>query len=340
MSNGTIVVTGASGFIAKHIVVQLLNAGYRVRGTVRNAGRADEARAVVAKHTPANAHNLALAMLDLDGEEGWQEALGGADALIHTASPFPLVQPKDEQDVIRPAVEGTLRALRAAKAHGVKRAVMTSSVLALMYPADKGPRSACDERDWTNVKDRRVTAYAKSKTLAERAAWDFVQHEGNGLQFTAIHPAFVLGRPLDRNFGTSLRVIQRLLRGKDPMLPNFGFPTVGVEDIALMHVRALERSVAIGQRYVGGDEFLWFPQMAAILKDAFPERRIVTAKAPDFVIRLLGLFDAEVSTIVNSLSNRDEVTAEKARKELGVAFKPASQAVREAGRFLIESAQI
>lgn len=340
MSNGTVVVTGASGFIAKHIVVQLLNAGYRVRGTVRNAVRAEEVRAVTAKHAPASPQNLEFATLDLDREEGWQEALRGADALIHTASPFPLVQPKNEQDVMRPAVDGTLRALCAAKTHGVKRIVMTSSSLALMYPADKGTRSACDERDWTDVNDRRVTPYGKSKTLAERAAWDFVQREGNGLQYTAINPAFVLGRPLDNNFGTSLKVIQRLLRSMDVMLPNFGFPTVDVEDIALMHVRALERSVAIGQRYVGGDEFLWFPQMATVLKGTFPERRIVTAKAPDFVIRLLSLFDAEVRTIVNSLSKRDEVTADKARNELGLKFKPAAQAVREAGRFLIETGHI
>jgi dihydroflavonol-4-reductase len=150
----------------------------------------------------------------------------------------------------------------------------------------------------------------------------------------------VLGRPLDDAFGTSLKVIQRLLRSKDPMLPNFGFPTVDVEDVALMHVRALERSGAIGQRYAGGDEFIWFPQMAAILKQAFPERRIVTAKAPDFVIRLLGLFDAEIATIVNQLGQRDDISADKARKELGITFKPAPQAVREAGRFLIETASI
>lgn len=337
--NATAVVTGASGFIAKHVVVQLLKAGYRVRGTVRSKARAEEVRAVAAAHAPSSQDQLEFAILDLDRDEGWQDALRGADALVHTASPFPLVQPKDELEVIRPAVEGTLRALRAARTHGVNRVVMTSSCLAIMYPAEQNNR-VCDERDWTDVADKRATPYAKSKTLAERAAWDFVAREGERLQLTTINPAFVLGRPLDNNFGTSLKVIQRLLRSKDPMLPNFGFPTVDVEDVALMHVRALERPASIGQRYIGGDEFLWFPQMAQILKDAFPARRIVTTKAPDFVIRLLGLFDAEIATIVNSLGKRDEISADKARRELGITFKPASHAVRDSGRFLIETAQI
>lgn len=336
MSSETVVVTGASGYIAKHIVVHLLNAGYRVRGTVRNEARLTELQAVIAKHAPAFASRIEFAFLDLDHDGGWETALAGADALVHTASPFPLVQPKNEQDVIRPAVEGALRALRSARANRVKRVIMTSSSLALMYPANKVDRKVCDESDWTSVTDPRATPYAKSKTLAERAAWDFVEREGDGLQFTAINPAFVLGRPLDKAYGTSLKVIQRLLRAKDPMLPNFGFPTVDVQDIALMHVRALESFQAIGQRYVGGDEFLWFPEMAMLLKQAFPQRRIVTAKAPDVVIRLLGMFDAEIGTIVNALGKRDEISAEKARRELGMTFRPAADAVRESGQFLIE----
>lgn len=342
MSNGTVLVTGASGFIAKHIVVQLLDAGYSVRGSVRHAARADEIRAVArekCKHQPP-IDRLQFATLDLESDAGWSEALQGVDAVIHTASPFPLVQPKNEDDVIRPAVEGTLRALRAAKAHGVNRVVLTSSLLSIMLAPKTAGGVVLDERDWTDLTSPRATPYAKSKTQAERAAWDFVRQEAPQIGLTAINPSFVLGTPLDRHFGTSLKVIQRLLKGNDPMLPNFGFPVADVEDVALMHVRALERPASIGQRYLGGDEFLWYPQMAAILKEAFPDRRFSTRTAPDFVIRLLGLFDKEVGTIVGSLGARDYVSARRARDELGVNFRPAAESVRATGRYLIENALV
>lgn len=343
MSNNTVLVTGASGFIAKHIVVQLLDAGYHVRGSVRNIARADEIRAVAKAKCKEPAQlddRLQFAILDLDEDAGWSKALQGVDALMHTASPFPLEQPKNEDDVIRPAVDGTLRALRAAKAHGVHRVVMTSSLLSIMLAPKPADRAVLDERDWTDVKSPRATPYAKSKTQAERAAWEFVRQEAPQIAPTAINPAFVLGTPLDRHIGTSLKVIQRLLKGKDPMLPNFGFPVADVEDIAIMHVRALQRPASIGQRYIGGDEFLWFPQMAAILKDVHPDRRFAIRKAPDIVIRLLGLFDKEIGTIVDSLGVRDDVSARRARDDLEITFRPAADSVRATGRFLIDNALV
>jgi dihydroflavonol-4-reductase len=339
MSKGLIVVTGASGFIAKHIVLQLLDEGHAVRATVRSNARADELRTAMTEHVRDTSdldRRLSFALLDLERDEGWDAALTGANALIHTASPFPLVQPKDENAIIRPAVDGTFRALRAAKRLGVSRVVLTSSGLAVLLARPNG-KAPLDERDWSSPDDPRATPYVKSKILAERAAWRFVEQEAPELKLSVINPGFVIGAPLDRSFGTSLRVIQRILEAKDPMLPNFGFPVVDVRDVARMHVAALERTDAVGKRFLGGDEFLWFPQMAQILKSAFPDRSIVTRRAPNFVIRMLSLVDAEVRTIVPNLDQRADVTAERARRELGVTFRPAADAVVSAGQFLIEN---
>lgn len=339
MSKGLIVVTGASGYIAKHIVQQLLDAGYAVRATVRSEERKAEVRAALSQHIQDKTgldQRLSFAILDLNRDAGWTEALAGADALIHTASPFPLVQPNNEDEIIRPAVDGTLRALEAAKTAGVKRVVLTSSVIAVMLAPGAETR-VLDEADWSNLDDPRATPYAKSKILAEKAAWDFVQTRGQDLQLTVINPGFVMGAPLDRAFGTSLRVVQRILAAKDPMLPNFGFPVVDVRDVAAMHVAALSRPQTVGRRYLAGDEFLWFPEMATVLKTAFPGRRIVTRRAPNWIIRILALFDAEVRTIVPSLDSKVSVTADRARHDLGISFRPASDAIVSAGAFLIEN---
>ncbi len=339
MSSGIVVVTGGSGFIAKHIVLQLLEAGYSVRATVRSPVRQAELRAAMLAHvSDADGldQRLSFAQLDLEKDDGWEAALADAVALIHTASPFPLAQPRDENDVIRPAVEGTLRALRAAKKAGVTRVVLTSSVVAIIL-APKSSKAVLDESDWSDTTDRRATPYAKSKTLAERAAWRFVETDAPEIKLTVINPGFVVGAPLDMAFGTSLRVIQRILEAKDPMLPNFGFPVVDVRDVAAMHVAALTRPGTAGKRYLGGDEFLWFPQMAQILKSAFPDRRIVTRRAPNFIIRILALFDREIRAIVPNLDDRPDVTAQSARRDLGVVFKPASDAVVSAGRFIIDN---
>ena len=339
MSSGLVVVTGGSGFIAKHIVLQLLDSGYSVRATVRSPARQAELRSAMRAHARdayGVDHRLSFAQLDLDNDDGWEAALAGTNALIHTASPFPLVQPRDENDVIRPAVEGTLRALRAAKKAGVTRVVLTSSGLAVML-ANKGSNAARDESDWSDVNDPRANPYAKSKTLAERAAWRYVETDAPETQLTVINPGFVIGAPLDTAFGTSLRVIQRILEAKDPMLPNFGFPVVDVRDIAAMHVAALTRPGTAGKRYLGGDEFLWFPQMAQILKGAFPERGIVTRRAPNFIIRVLALFDKEIGTIIPNLDDRIDVTADRARRELDMTFRPAADAIVSAGRYIIDN---
>ncbi len=325
----TVLLTGVSGFIAKHCAVKLLNAGYAVRGSVRNTARADEVKDALRPHltNPASLQNLTFVPLDLGHDDGWAEAMAGAHALMHTASPFPLVQPKNPEDLIRPAVDGTLRALRAAHQAAVGRVVLTSSSAAVMDSPLRPGRTSHDEADWSDLASPTITAYSRSKTMAERAAWDFVANDAPGMALTTINPTFVLGPALDAHYGTSLRVIERLLSAKDPMLPQIGFPIVDVRDVAEAHLRALQTDAAIGQRIIAAEGSLWFHEMAQAIRDHAPNRKIVTRRAPNALMRVLGLFDAEIRTIVPSLGKIDWLDNTRARTLLGIDFIPAREAV-------------
>ncbi|MFZ2099596.1 MAG: aldehyde reductase [Oricola sp.] len=341
MSAGkSVLLTGSSGFIAKHIALQLLDAGHAVRGSVRamNRGKevADAVRPLLSDPSAAD-DRLSFVELDLLSDSGWREALQGVDVLVHTASPFPIRQPADENELIRPAVEGTLRALRAAKAAGIRRVVLTSSIAAVADGHDGDVRRTCDESDWSDVESRTITAYSKSKTLAERAAWDFVREEAPEMQLTAINPGMVLGPPLDRHFGSSMGILQRVVRSKDPALPNIGFAFVDVRDIARIHARAMDTPASIGGRHIGTAGFLWLPEVARIVAGQFPDRKIVTRRAPNALIRFLGLFDAEVRASVPMLDQRRELSNARARAVFGMDFIPADEAVRAGAKFLVDN---
>lgn len=336
----TVLLTGASGYIAKHIALQLLEAGYTVRGTVRDLSRGAEVMAAVRPHLsdPTNLETrLTFVPLDLLDDDGWAAAMTGVDVLMHTASPFPMVQPKDENDLIRPAVDGALRALRAANAAGVRRVIMTSSIAAISgSPLPLGDTSY-DETNWTNPEEPDITAYSKSKTLAEKAAWDFVRDEAPDMQLTVVNPGFVVGAPLDDRFGTSLAVIARLLRGKDPMLPQLGFTVVDVLDVAEVHVAVIDRPETTGQRIMAVDRFMWFSDMAKAIKAANPGRRVVTRVAPDMVIRFLGVFDPAIRSIIPSLGRQEKIDNGRARATLGRGMRQAHKGVISAAQYLIDN---
>jgi dihydroflavonol-4-reductase len=337
MSSRTVVVTGASGYIAKHIVLELLQAGRAVRGTVRSRHRADEVEQAIRGSGPDGdelAGRLSFAMLDIEQDDGWSEAMAGADALIHTASPFPMVQPKDPDMLIRPAVDGTRRALEAARRAGIERVVLTSSVAAVVYgPAPAG--RPYDERDWTDTSDRSLSPYIRSKTLAERAAWDYVDTTGQGMRLTVVNPGLVLGAPLDAHFGTSLSLVQRMLLGKDPAVPRVQYAIVDVRDVARMHVAALETPAAEGRRFLAVGGMATLPEIARWLKAGYPRRRIVTREAPDLLLRALGLFDKSISTILPDLGKRFTASNAAAREVLGIDFADPHTSVRRSAEFLI-----
>ena len=335
----TILVTGASGFIAKHIVLQLLNAGCRVVGSLRTESRRGEVREAVRPRLESDEdldRRLRFVTLDLNEDRGWPDAMSGIDVLMHSASPLPMAQPRDENELVRPAVDGTLRALRAAHAAGVRRVVLTSSSAAVTNRAARPGKHGFDETDWSDPSWARMTPYTRSKTLAERAAWDFVENEAPEMQLTAINPCLVLGRPLDDHYGASLGLVERLLRGRDPLLPRVGMGIVDVTDVARMHVRAMTAAGAAGKRLIGAAEFMWIAEIAELLKAAYPERRIPLRTAPDFLIRLAGLFDRTIRSIVPLLGRRQELDNARARQLLDMDFIPAAESVRASARYIME----
>ncbi|MEM1375561.1 MAG: NAD-dependent epimerase/dehydratase family protein [Pseudomonadota bacterium] len=315
-----ILLTGVTGFIAKRIAQDLLAAGHEVCGSLRSPAREGEVRAAL-----GDPEALSFATLDLSSDDGWAAAMEGRDALLHTASPFPLEDPKHEDELIRPAVDGTLRALRSAQAAGVTRVVLTSSVVAMIH-ADRPKGHLYGPGDWTDLDHPTSRAYVKSKTLAERAAWDFVADHPE-MELTVINPGFVLGRPLDGKFGTSLSVIERILGGKDPAVPDLGFPTVDVADVSRLHVEALARPATIGKRIVAAGDYRTMPEIAALLKDAYPGRKITTRVAPRWLLRVIGLFDPAVRSITPQVGFHTPTDNSETRAIYEMEFIPARDAI-------------
>lgn len=335
----TVLVTGITGYIAKHVALRLLETGHRVVGTLRRPDRGEEVLAALRPHVSdpdSLSDRLRFVGVDLTADAGWDTAFENVDALIHTASPFPIAEPDDEQDLIRPAVDGALRALRHAHAHGIERVILTSSAAAIVNSELAPGKSGHDESDWTDLDHPGSGAYVKSKTLAERAAWDFQRNEAPGMALTAINPVLVLGPPLDRHYGSSVGLIERLLRGKDPVLPNFGMSIVDVRDVAEMHVRALERPDTAGKRFIASSGFLWFREVAGVVKSRYPDRKIATRAAPDFLVRLMAVFDRSIRVILPHLGRRMETSSARARTEMDMRFIPAEKSVTETAEFLVD----
>lgn len=336
-----VLLTGAGGYIGKHIALQLLNQGYSVRASVRDLKRSEEVKAAITPHLAPGVDlqaALTFVVLDLEQDAGWDEALAGVDVLMHTASPFPIASPEDEDDIIRPAVDGTLRALRAAKVAGVKRIVLTSSVAAVYGNDLPAGVSEFDETMWTDVTHPvgRV-AYTKSKTLAEKAAWDFIKSEANDIALTTINPVLVLGAPLDRNFGSSISVVERVLKGKDPMLPDLRFGIVDVKDVAKMHVDCIDVQSTFGERILASAQTLSFVEIAKIIKSAYPESKTKTGKAPTFLINILAKFDGDIRAVLPLLGKPMLVSNKKAQSLLGVKFISAEASVKDSAAFLMKN---
>ncbi|MCO4823891.1 MAG: aldehyde reductase [Amylibacter sp.] len=332
-----ILVTGGSGFIAKHIVLQLLNEGFEVRASVRSMDRSAEIMAAMvlhAKNTDSLDTRLTFCELDLNSDAGWDDALQNCQALMHTASPFPMEQPEDEQVLIKPAVEGTLRALKAAQKAGVERIILTSSIVSIYNKRLAAGRNRYDETDWSETNSLMATAYSKSKTQAEKAAWNYVR-EHPELKLTSICPSLVLGPPLDGKIGASLGVIARLMNGKDPMVPNLGMALVDVRDIAQMHVRALQRPESAGNRFIGSERFMWMRDIALVLKAEYPDRKIPLRVAPDWLMRIMGMFDKTIKGILPTLGREIPLDNSAAAEILGIEFIEARQAIRTSASSLI-----
>lgn len=328
-----VVVTGASGFLGKHVVLALMQAGHSVRASVRNPAMAEQVRRAVLPHVGGNASDrLEFVTLDLTHDEGWVEAMAGASALIHTASPCPIARPKSPDDLIRPAVDGTRRALCAAKTAGIDRVVLTSSAIAVIQPWRRDGHLFTED-DWSDAAGLPAQPYARSKVIAERTAWEIAAREE--LRLTVFNPAFILGPLLDDRFGSSMQLVRRILRGRDPMLPRLGLSIVDVRDVAAAHVRALERDGTEGQRFILASGSLWLTDWGKVLKTIYPHRRMPTRAAPLLLLRLLALFDGEIRTALPSVGHMDELRSDKARRHLGIDFIPPDRALIAAADALV-----
>ena len=336
MSKPTVLITGISGFIAKHCAVEMLNAGYAVRGTVRSLQRSAEVRDSLARH--ADVARLTFAQADLEADAGWDAAVAGCVHVLHVASPFPAKQPRDEQDLIRPAVQGTLRVLRAAAAAGVERLVQTSSMVAVMYGHPDERSAPFTESDWTRIETPGVTAYAKSKTLAERAAREFMTKDTSRLHYSSVNPGLVLGPALDRDIGTSAEIVQMMLRGKYPGAPRMAIPCIDVRDVARMHRLALEAGAPSGGRYLGCADCLWLIEISRAIRAGLGDsaRKAPTRVLPDWAVKLAGIFDPTARLAVPELGKELAVDTALTRRTLGITFIPAPDAAVAMAKSLVE----
>lgn len=331
-----VLVTGGSGFIGSYCILQLLEAGYEVRTTVRNLNREDDVRAMLKSAGMEAGNRLTFVAADLTEDAGWNVAVAGCEFVQHVASPFPAGPPKHEDDLIAPAREGALRVLRASRDAGVKRVVLTSSFAAIGYGMDPLDRPF-DERDWSDP-NAEIGAYAKSKTLAERAAWDFVKREGGGMELAVVNPVGVFGPALGKDYSTSILIIQKMLDGAMPGLPKVWVGAVDVRDVADMHLRAMTQAPAAGERFlaVAGD-FLAIAEMAAMLKKNLGDaaKKVPTRELPNFLVRLAALADPTVKLILPELGKKKNGTSAKAQRVLGWKPRSAEEAIVATGKSLL-----
>lgn len=315
-----IAVTGIGGFLGRHVAARLLQAGYEVRGTLRSLKKAKSIEAAIRSMQGAGDGKLSFVVADLLSDEGWEDAFSGVADVIHTASPFPPSVPNNENDLILPAREGTLRVLRAAKNAGVNRVVLTSSIAAISYGSGRAPFS---EADWTDVDGVLATPYYKSKTLAERAAWAFARE--NGLELVVVNPGMILGPILGAETGTSVGVVQSLLKGRYPAMPDFSVPVVDVRDAAEAHVLAMTIPQAAGERFIIAGEALSIKDIATVLKRDFPTyaKKLPKFVLPNWLAGIASRFDPGLRLIVGELGRDARVSNEKARRLLG--WKPRSE---------------
>lgn len=341
MTQQTVLLTGASGFLAGHILIRLLKEGYVVKGSVRNTAKGDQIRRVMERQG-ANTENLSFVALDLTNDAGWEDAMHGVDYLIHTASPFHTSMPKDPDEMVKPALDGTRRALNAALKAKVKRIVLTSSMVAVCHGHEKNRAAPYTENDWTNINGGDANPYIISKTLAEKEAWKIMEAAGRKADLTVVNPGFILGPLMDDDIGTSGAIIKRLMDRDIPGCPQITFSHVDVRDVAELHILAMHDEAGFGHRVIAANGPVEFVEMAHILVQAFPDfaKKIPNRRLPNFLVRLIALFDKDVKTAAQSLGYIHHMNKNLAEQILGRPLIPTEEAVRQTGQSLIDMKQV
>lgn len=318
----TVLVTGGSGFVGIHCILQLLEQGYIVKTTLRSINRQDEVINMLKVGGITSFENLSFIETNLSKDDNWDEAAKGCDYILHVATPISLAVPKDENEVILPAVEGTIRVLTAAKKAGVKRVVLTSSFAAVGY-SHNDPTTLITEECWTDPTDKTLSAYLKSKTLAEKAAWDFIAAEGNGLELSVINPMGIFGPSLGSDISSGFEVLKQILDGSMKFIPKISFGIVDVRDVADLHLRAMTNPAANGQRFLAfAGEIISLPQIAYLLKNKLGDKaaKVSTRILPNWAVIIIALFNDKAKNIVPQLNKVKNSSNRKAKTILG--WKP------------------
>jgi nucleoside-diphosphate-sugar epimerase len=334
----TVLVSGGSGFLGGWCLVELLQRGYRARTTVRDLAREREVRENVASQVDPG-DRLAVLAADLNEDRGWAEAVAGCDYVLHVASPFPPAQPKDPNELIVPAREGTLRVLRASLAAGVERVVVTSSVAAVRNatPGASAGERELTESDWSDPDNPHLTPYTRSKTIAELAAWEYMRAQGAQDRLVMVLPGAIIGPLLGRERSYSLQAVERMLSGRLPGLPALGFSFVDVRDVAALQVDAMSAPDAAGQRLIAAGPFLWLSEVAAILRERLgPEAaKVPRRRVPNVAVRVMSVFDPGVRSVVGDLGKKTTYSLENANQRVGWTPRPIEDTIVDCARSLL-----
>ncbi len=327
-----VLVTGIGGFVARHVAVALLRQGYDVRGTVRSPARTAEIERAIRGAGGTEAGQLTFAAADLLDDAGWAEALSGVAYVMHTASPFPASVPGEEADLIEPARSGTLRVLKAARAAAVRRVVLTSSIAAAIYGEGRAPFT---EENWSDPGSPLSTPYYRSKTFAERAAWDYARE--SGLELVVINPGMILGPLIGGEVGTSVGVVRNLLRGKYPATPKYSIPVVDVRDVAAAHLSAMTVAEAAGERFLIAGAAMSLADISATLRRDFPAYagKLPKLVLPNWLATIAARFDPGLRLIVRELGRDSAISNAKARRILGWAPRSEEAAIKASAESLI-----
>lgn len=332
-----VLLTGISGFVGGHVALELLKQGFQVRGSVRDLKKADKVRATL-KKAGADISRLEFVALDLMSDTGWDDAMDGVRYLQHTASPFVTNEPRDRNELIVPAVEGTRRAIEAALRGTVERIVTTSSMAAIMYGHDPARVAPFAAADWTNLQGRQISGYVESKTRAERKAWELVDAAGRHDDLATINPGAIFGPLLDDDPGTSVALLKRVFDGSLPAAARVNFIVVDVRDVAAAHVAAMVSPQAGGHRYPMGNGTYSLMDMARILKTAMPDRahKMPRLEVPDWLVRLAAFVDRDIRGNLAELGVVKRADASDAEQLLGRKLISAEDTTIAAARSLIE----